>query len=251
MIKLFISYAHEDEGYKNELEKHLITYKRNGTIESWDDREILPGKEWEEEIRHQIENSQLILFLISPDFISSEYINDVELKKAFDRYRKREVMMIPIIIRPADFSSLEISKFQALPKDGRPISTWEDKDEAWLDVVKQLKKVFKSLNDDNLKLKKSAPANPPNQMDENEVQNTKQEVIDKITNGQTEDAIKILLKSSKESNNSDLYNQVIMLSARFNNLKRSKSTGIISDGDSQRSLAQINNSVLYILDDFE
>jgi len=70
MIKLFISYAHEDEKYKEELEKHLKPLQRNGVVESWNAREILPGVVWENEIKTELEEADVILFLISPDFVA-------------------------------------------------------------------------------------------------------------------------------------------------------------------------------------
>jgi len=111
--------------YKKELEKRLAPFMRNGTIESWNDKEILPGIEWDKEIKKQFEESQMILFLISDDFFVSNYINNIELTSAFDRYRKGEVIIVPVIIRPTDFSTFEFVEFQVLPKDGRPVSTWE------------------------------------------------------------------------------------------------------------------------------
>lgn len=144
-IKLFISYAHADEKYKDELKKHLSGLKRNGIIKEWNDRYILPGKKWDDEIKRNLEESQIVLFLISSDFMSSDYINDVEIAKTLNRYEKGEVVIIPIIIRSCDFSSLSLSDFQALPKDAKAVKKWKDKDEAWLSVINGIKEVIASF----------------------------------------------------------------------------------------------------------
>lgn len=146
-IKFFISYAIEDESFKNDLEKHLGGLKNKGLIEIWHCRRIIPGLEWDREIRTQLKKSHIILFLVSPDFINSNYINTVEVQYAIELHKKREALIVPILIRPCDFESLKISRFQALPKNAKPISRWDDKDQAYLDVVKQLKKTIEKINE--------------------------------------------------------------------------------------------------------
>lgn len=144
-ISLFISYSHKDEGIKSELVNHLSGMKRMGLISEWNDRKILPGEEWDTIIKNKIEQADVILFLISSDFMASDYINDVEIKKAIDRYQQKSVKIVPIIVRPCDFESFPVSQYQALPKDAKAISLWDDKDEALLDVVKSLKKLLQQL----------------------------------------------------------------------------------------------------------
>lgn len=139
---IFISYAREDEKYKIELEKHLSGLKNNGFIETWSDRSILPGQEWDKEIKKQIDEADIILFLISADFMNSDYINDVEIKKAILRYQNSEVIIIPVIIRPCDLQSLEINMHSALPKDAKPVTDWRNKDKAFLSIVQGIKKII-------------------------------------------------------------------------------------------------------------
>ncbi len=251
MIKVFISYEHKDMLYKDELEKRLIPFKRNGIIESWSDQQILPGAEWQREIKDAIENSQLILFLISPDFIASEYIYDQEISRALDRYRKREVMIIPIILRPTDYSSLEISKFQALPKDGHPISTSQDQDSAWLDVINQLGKIFDSLNKGNVKLREKSAVNTSTNFEENDNTNAIDYIRNSIANAKIEEALKALLNISQKSGDSDLYNEILLLTSRYNRLKKSNLRGIISSENLDISMSQISNAMLSLLKDIE
>ncbi len=144
-VKLFISYAHKDEDFKDELRAHLSGLKQKGLIKEWDDRAILPGQVWDDEIKQNLNEADIILFLVSSAFMASGYINDVELKRAIARHKKGEVLIIPIVVRACDLSSLAISKFQALPKNAKPISSWDDPDEAYVDVVQQLKRVIKNI----------------------------------------------------------------------------------------------------------
>ena len=146
-IKVFISYAHADENYKDVFQKHLSGLKRNGIINEWNDRYIIPGKKWDAEIKRNLDESRIVLFLISSDFMSSDYIHDIEIAKTLERYEKGEVVIVPIIIRACDFSSLSLSEFQALPKDAKAISSWDNEDEAWVDVVGGIKNVIANLDE--------------------------------------------------------------------------------------------------------
>lgn len=144
-VKIFISYAHEDKAYCTKLANHLRPLVRKGDIEVWTDGEIELGNEWDDEIKNALAESEIVLFLISSDFVNSEYIDGVELKKAMERYQKKDLIIIPVIIRFCDFSSLKLSRFQAAPAGGKPISKWDDHDEAYVNVVMGLKKVIKRL----------------------------------------------------------------------------------------------------------
>jgi len=144
--KLFISYSHKDEEFKDKLEEHLSGLLTSNRIDTWNDRKILPGERWDESIKRALHDSDIILLLVSSTFMSSGYIKDVEIVKAIEKHRAGEALIIPIVIRPCDFSSLRtITKFQALPKNAKPVTKWEDYDEAFLDVVKGLKRVIENI----------------------------------------------------------------------------------------------------------
>jgi len=144
--KLFVSYSRKDLAYLNEFKIHLAGLRRKNQIEVWTDQEIDPGKAWEKHLREQLGSADIIIFLVSPDFIASNYIYDVEIKKAIERYDNNEVTIIPIILRPCDFSSIPLNQFQALPENTKPISKWEDRDEAWLDVINGLKRTINKID---------------------------------------------------------------------------------------------------------
>ncbi|MDN3490686.1 MULTISPECIES: toll/interleukin-1 receptor domain-containing protein [unclassified Pseudoalteromonas] len=137
--KIFISYAHKDEQYKEELIEHMSGLRRAGIINEWNDRKIVAGQNWDEEISNNLRSSNIILFLISASFMNSDYCMGVEVKTALEMHERGEAQLIPIVIRAVDWTDSEISKIQGLPKDARPISSWENVDEAWLDVISGLK----------------------------------------------------------------------------------------------------------------
>ena len=129
-ITIFISYSHEDESYKDKLEKHLSILKRNNIIETWHDRKIIPGEEWDKKIKEELERAQIILLLVSVDFLSSNYCYDIEIKRAVERHEKGEAVLIPIMLRKCDWNETSFSKIQALPKNAKPVKNFDDEDEA-------------------------------------------------------------------------------------------------------------------------
>ncbi len=142
MKKVFISYAHKDEEYKNQFETHLSGLKRQKLINVWTDRQVLIGDKWDDKIKQKLFTSDIVIFLISSDFLSSEYINEVEIKETIERHKRNEVFVAPVFLRPCDFESSILAKFQGVPRDAKFISTWNDKDLAFLTVIKELKKII-------------------------------------------------------------------------------------------------------------
>lgn len=141
-VELFISYSHEDEEMCNELLKHLSVLKRDDTISIWHDRKITPGEQWKGIIDQRLNSANIILLLVSPDFVSSHYCYDIEMKRALSMHVDGVARVIPIILRPVDWFDTPMSNIQALPKDAKPVSTWEIKDEAYVDIVRGVKKII-------------------------------------------------------------------------------------------------------------
>lgn len=140
-IKLFYSYAHEDEALRERLEVHLKLLKRQGILQDWHDRAIGAGSEWAEQISTHLESADLILLLISPDFIASDYCWDIELKRAMERHEAGEARVIPIILRETDWTGAPFGKLQALPKDAKPVKSWPDQDAAFVDIARGIRKI--------------------------------------------------------------------------------------------------------------
>jgi TIR domain len=141
-IEVFCSYSHKDEELRDDLDKHLAILKRQGVISGWHDRKITAGSEWAGEIDEHLYSAQIILLLISADFLASDYCYDLEMKRAMERHRAGEARVIPVILRPVDWSGTPFGKLQALPKDGRPITSWSNRDEALKDVAVGVRKTL-------------------------------------------------------------------------------------------------------------
>ena len=144
-IEVFFSYSHKDEILRDELEKHLSILKRQKVISAWYDRDITAGTEWEGQIDEHLESAQVILLLISADFLASDYCYDIELKRAMERHELGEARVIPIILRDVDWKGATFGKLQALPKNAKPITSWDNEDEAFTNVAKGIRKAVAQL----------------------------------------------------------------------------------------------------------
>lgn len=140
-LKVFLSYAHADEDMKNQLDRFLVNLKRSGSIEVWQDRQLLPGTEWNEAIKNEMAAADIILLLISVDFNASNYIWEKELATAMQRHEKGEARVIPVILRDCEWTDMPYAKLQALPTDGNPISKYTDRDSAYTEVAKGIRRV--------------------------------------------------------------------------------------------------------------
>ena len=141
-LTLFYSYAHEDELLRNELEKHLSLLHRQGFISEWHDRQILAGDEWAQVIDEHLERASIILLLVSADFLASDYCYAIEMQRALERRKRGEARVIPIILRPCDWRNSPFATQQCLPRDGKAVTTWQDKDEAFLAIAQGLRRTI-------------------------------------------------------------------------------------------------------------
>lgn len=156
MTRAFISYSHADEQFRAELQKQLTLLKRQGLLDVWNDHRIPIGGEFEEHISAELEAAEIILLLVSADFLASEYCYGVELKRAMERHDAGAAVVVPIIIRPCDWESAPFGKLKVLPKDGKPVTKWATLDDAYLDVVQSLREYVTSLAP-NKSRKESSP----------------------------------------------------------------------------------------------
>jgi internalin A len=148
-VRLFYSYAHKDEELRDELETHLKLFQRQGLIEPWHDRGIGAGTEWAGEIDDNLDRADVVLLLVSADFIASDYCYDKEMTRALERHEQGAARVIPIVIRDCNWQSAPFGKLQALPTDSRPVTTWGSekyaRDTAWKNVADGIEAVIKEL----------------------------------------------------------------------------------------------------------
>jgi hypothetical protein len=146
-INIFFAYSREDSTLRDRLDKHLSGLKRKNYINTWYDGKIDAGKEWEKEIDLNLSKADILLLLISADFIASDYCYEVEMTKAISRHEKGDAVIIPIILNPCDWSDLPFSKIQGLPQNGKPITSiyWENSEIALNEVAKSIKDIVENL----------------------------------------------------------------------------------------------------------
>jgi AAA+ ATPase superfamily predicted ATPase len=144
-VEIFFCYAHEDEPLRQGLEKQLRALKRQGLIDVWHDRKIGVGTDWEEEIDKHLNKAQVILLLISPDFMDSDYCYGIEMMRAIERHERGEAHVIPIILRPVYWQGAPFGKLQALPTNAKPVTRWGNRDDAFLDIANGIRNAVQHL----------------------------------------------------------------------------------------------------------
>ena len=147
-VEIFYVYSHIDEKLRIQLGNHLSGLERRGIITGWHDRKIDAGTEWEGEIHEHLNTAHIILLLISSDFLASDYCNNVEMKRAMERHEAGEACVVPVMLRSVVWEDEPFSKLQALPRDAKPVTQWEDQDAAFTNIARGIKKVVEELIQD-------------------------------------------------------------------------------------------------------
>jgi hypothetical protein len=142
MAKLFFAYSHADEALRDRLEKALAVLKRQGIIESWHDRRITPGADFSSTIDTHINEADVILLLVSQDFLASDYCYEIEVRRAMERQRRGEAHVVPVILRPSQWEDSPFGHLQALPTDGKAVTKYADQDDAFLDIANGIKRLL-------------------------------------------------------------------------------------------------------------
>lgn len=145
-VEIFCSYAHEDEMWLRKLETHVSLLKRQNLISLWHDRQITAGANWASAIDTHLETASIILLLVSADFLSSDYCYGIEMKRALERQGAGEARVIPILVRSVDWTSAPFAHLQALPTDGKPLASWQDKDRALADVAAGIRRAIEDVS---------------------------------------------------------------------------------------------------------
>ena len=144
-VTAFISYSHVDAKLKGDLITHLTPLKRLGILSTWNDQEIKAGDEWESTITTKLAKAELVLLLISADFIASEFCYTQELTTALDRHKAKKAIVIPVILRPCLWTALPFGRLQAVPPDAKPVTAWDNQDEALMAVAKDVRERVQAL----------------------------------------------------------------------------------------------------------
>lgn len=150
-LRVFYSYSRADQKQRLKLSKHLALMERSGLIRAWYDNEILPGAEFDKEIAQKLAEADIILLLISPDFMASDYCQDIELPAAMKRREDSGVAVLPVIIRETHgwkthpVEGITLGKLNALPLSGKPVPDWPTQDKGWANIAAGIERVANEL----------------------------------------------------------------------------------------------------------
>ncbi len=140
-VEIFCSYSHSDKDkvLKKEFDTSMRPYVRKKLLQVWHDGRIGAGDEWAADIDQHLVSADIIVFLISPDFLNSDYCVEKELHVALERKSRKEALVVPIIVRDCAWKETPLADLQALPAEARPVTQWADRDSAWKSVGDGLK----------------------------------------------------------------------------------------------------------------
>jgi internalin A len=144
-VRVFCSYSHKDESFREELDTHVKLLVRMGLIDSWNDRRIMPGDDWQDKLDRNIESADVVLLLVSADFLSSDYCYNLEMKRALDRHDAGEAHVIPILVREVVWRTAPFARLQVLPRNGRAVKSWEDRDAAWKSIAEEIELLIREI----------------------------------------------------------------------------------------------------------
>ena len=144
-VEVFYCYSHADEALRKKLEAHLAAMKRQGEIDDWHDRRIVPGADWQEQLDQHLESAAVILLLVSSDFLASDYCYHREMTRALERHKEGSARVIPVILRPVDWQATPFAGLQVLPKDGKPVTKWGNRDDAFMDIASGIRQAVEQI----------------------------------------------------------------------------------------------------------
>jgi len=160
-VEIFMSYAHADRLWIDRFEKHLRSLRSQGIIDIWHDRDISAGQEWASEVDAHLEQAQIVLLFVSPDFMASDYVYSSEFQRVMERNAQAKTRVIPIILRSVYWQQSPFSMLAALPRSGRPISSWANTDIAIAEVIEQIRRVIQHMNNSSSYTETILPTTTP------------------------------------------------------------------------------------------
>lgn len=140
-VEVFVAYAPADSELREKLHLHVSTLRQSRLIRDWSDEHILPGEELAKAKREKLNRADVVLLLISSDFISNY---GTEITRALERHKSGEAVVVPVILRRCHWEGTELGKLKPLPKDGLPIRAWSDIDEAFYSVVQGIEAILRA-----------------------------------------------------------------------------------------------------------
>ena len=237
--RVFIGSAQADAAHVDTLKKHLKLYERQNLIQIWDESMLIPGEVRNSRIEQELHAAEIILLLFSVDLLAEDFIWGAEMTKILEKVKRREVQLIPILLRHSDFANTPFAIYAAVPDREKPISNYNNKDEAWTIVVEQIKRSIQHTPSPTTPHQKPEPEMIP------------QTLIDEVNNligkGQTDRALDALIRWAHANNQSQLKSDASIIKSSLETLKRNEMLGMMSFSEAARESAKINYSLMNLL----
>ncbi len=179
-IKIFYSYSHLDVKYLEKLKKSLSILRRQGIIEDWGDRDINAGEDWKKSIDIKLEQAQIVVLLVSTNFLASDYCYDYEMKRALIKHKLNLTKVIPIILTDSEYQETPFSTIEVLPEKGFAVDNrqhWPNANYAYTNIARGIRKVTDNISHGGFVFNRSDVTNI---MDMTENQDLKQYAIEKL-----------------------------------------------------------------------
>lgn len=237
--RIFIGSAQADAAHVDTLKKHLKLYERQNLIQIWDESMIIPGEIRNSKIEQELHSAEIILLLISSDLLAEDFIWGAEMTKILEKVKRKEVQLIPILLRSSTFSDTPFAAYAAVPDRDKPISNYSNKDEAWTIVVEQIKRCIQS--------KPTPSPEPQNSTSSMIPQNLIDEVNNLIGKGHSDKALDAIIRWAHTNNQSQLKSDATVIKVGLDKLKREEMLGMLSFSEVSRETAKINHSLQNLL----
>lgn len=238
--RVFIGFAQADAAHVDTLKKHLKLYERQNLIQIWDESLIIPGEIRNSKIEQELHAAEIILLLFSADLLAEDFIWGDEMIKILEKVKRKEVQLIPILLRPSGFADTPFAAYAAVPDREKPISNYNNKDEAWTIVVEQIKRSIQHTPN---------PITTQHQKPEQEM--IPQTLIDEVNNligkGHSDKALDAIIRWAHANNQSQLKSDASIIKSSLETLKRNEMLGTLSFAEAGRESTKINFSIMNLL----
>ena len=237
--RVFIGSTQADAAHLDTLKKHLKLYERQNLIQIWDESMIIPGETRNSKIEQELHAAEIILLLFSVDLLAEDFIWGAEMTEILEKVKRREVQLIPILVRHSDFANSPFAIYAAVPDRDKPISNYSNKDEAWTIVVEQIKRSIQNTSNTTTSHQNPEPEMIP------------QTLIDEVNNligkGHTDKALDALIRWAHANNQSQLKSDAAIIKSSLETLKRNEMLGMLSFSEAGRESTKINFSIMNLL----
>lgn len=237
--RIFIGSAQADATHVDTLKKHLKLYERQNLIQIWDESMIIPGEIRNSKIEQELHAAEIILLLFSADLLAEDFIWGTEMNKILEKVKRKEVHLIPILLRSSTFADTPFAAYAAVPDREKPISNYSNKDEAWTIVVEQIKRSIQHTSNTTTSHQNPEPEMIP------------QTLIDEVNNligkGHSDKALDAIIRWAHANNQSQLKSDASIIKSGLETLKRNEMLGMLSFAEAARETAKINYSLMNLL----